>query len=349
MGYELNIGGKELVIPEYERNYETSLVLFGKNSLFYGEDFHSNIIHLLEHFSSPFPPNNPVIGQLWYDNKNKELKTYNDGWNSFPVSYLNIEGYTKKDNSIVDYLKINEPKTKLSVSTKKYVTDYEYTPELLEGNNILCYKFVNDYFIGYGTIENSDYILFPYQTRDMNYSIISSSLNENANIVYNKSVNGFNITHNSNYIVSGFLTNIPSILPVKKYIGLVHISNDIPVPFVKEDLGDILSPEAKITGKISELSPNTVKETTPGTGPGTLDSIYIGSGIKVTISNGNKTIVIPELTAIMNGQYWYTGYSSIRESNPDLTWISHEDFQTQLGVTGPMSNWVDFIMTIEKA
>ena len=59
-------------------NYSTSLTLVGKNASGYAYDFATNFLHLLENHSNSTPPNNPVEGQLWYDNANHKLKI-NDG------------------------------------------------------------------------------------------------------------------------------------------------------------------------------------------------------------------------------------------------------------------------------
>ncbi len=59
-------------------NYSTSLTLIGKNASGYAADLATNFLHILENFASGDPPNNPIEGQLWYDNVNNRLKI-NDG------------------------------------------------------------------------------------------------------------------------------------------------------------------------------------------------------------------------------------------------------------------------------
>jgi len=58
-------------------NSYTSLTLFGKNFAGYGQFLNENFVRLLEHFCSSVPPFNPVVGQLWYDSLNHNMKVFN--------------------------------------------------------------------------------------------------------------------------------------------------------------------------------------------------------------------------------------------------------------------------------
>lgn len=49
---------------------DTSLQFVGKGYPNYGKVLDDNFLHLLENFSSPLPPRNPIEGQLWYDTSN---------------------------------------------------------------------------------------------------------------------------------------------------------------------------------------------------------------------------------------------------------------------------------------
>lgn len=45
----------------------TSLNLPGKGRVDYGEHYNENLVRMLEHFSSPTAPANPIRGQIWYN------------------------------------------------------------------------------------------------------------------------------------------------------------------------------------------------------------------------------------------------------------------------------------------
>jgi hypothetical protein len=54
-----------------------SLTFVGKNYAGYGETLNQNMVKLLENFANVSSPKIPLVGQLWYDTANKQLKIYN--------------------------------------------------------------------------------------------------------------------------------------------------------------------------------------------------------------------------------------------------------------------------------
>lgn len=80
-----NLDKPALTVEDNTINNSTSLQFPGRNITGYGTIIAENFLHLLEHFANTSAPENPVEGQLWYDNTNgvNQLKVY-DGttWSS---------------------------------------------------------------------------------------------------------------------------------------------------------------------------------------------------------------------------------------------------------------------------
>lgn len=60
-------------------NSATSLTLIGKNFPTYGYYLNQNLVSLTENFAAESSPDNPLLGQIWYDSKNKNLNFYREG------------------------------------------------------------------------------------------------------------------------------------------------------------------------------------------------------------------------------------------------------------------------------
>lgn len=67
----------------------SDITLIGRNYSGFGEILNENFVKLLEHFSSSAAPQNPIIGQIWFDAGEFKLKVYN-GVQFVPVSSATI-------------------------------------------------------------------------------------------------------------------------------------------------------------------------------------------------------------------------------------------------------------------
>jgi len=77
----------------------TSLNLIGRNFSGFGLLQNENFIKLLENFSNNTAPTNPLLGQLWWDSANKELKVY-QGSNNWKVISNSQTGTTPPVNPV---------------------------------------------------------------------------------------------------------------------------------------------------------------------------------------------------------------------------------------------------------
>lgn len=80
MAYNVNYSDETkapIVVETNTIDNSTSVKLIGKDySKGYGEIVAENFLHILENFASPNMPNNPTVGQLWYDTNQNLLKVY---------------------------------------------------------------------------------------------------------------------------------------------------------------------------------------------------------------------------------------------------------------------------------
>jgi hypothetical protein len=67
-------GGRTLVVEDGTVNNELDIRLVGKNFSGYGEIQNENLLHLLENFAGLTPPPKPVNGQIWFDAMSKKIK-----------------------------------------------------------------------------------------------------------------------------------------------------------------------------------------------------------------------------------------------------------------------------------
>jgi hypothetical protein len=80
MSYKINTTDGRLLVDLVDGRIDTDttdLALVGRNFTGYGEAFNENFIKLLENFANTSPPENPLVGQLWYDKSDGRLKVFN--------------------------------------------------------------------------------------------------------------------------------------------------------------------------------------------------------------------------------------------------------------------------------
>jgi|688.fasta_scaffold00012_106 hypothetical protein len=86
MTYQINLTNGSLLTEIVDSSIDqqaTDLTLIGKNVSGYGEYINENFIKILENFAAETEPNNPLIGQIWFDTAENRLKVY-DG-NGFKI------------------------------------------------------------------------------------------------------------------------------------------------------------------------------------------------------------------------------------------------------------------------
>jgi hypothetical protein len=79
--YITHTDGTSLVTVEdgTVNNNQTNITLIGKNFPTYGQYLNQNLVTMLENSKSASSPDPALLGQLWYDSANKQLKIYREG------------------------------------------------------------------------------------------------------------------------------------------------------------------------------------------------------------------------------------------------------------------------------
>lgn len=88
MTYNISLsnGSQTVTVVDGTINTEfSSLALIGKSYSGYGELMNQNFVSLLENFANNVSPENPLVGQLWYDTSVRLLKVYTSSgtWKEF--------------------------------------------------------------------------------------------------------------------------------------------------------------------------------------------------------------------------------------------------------------------------
>jgi hypothetical protein len=79
-------GKSTIVLPDdFTNTTSTSISLTGRDVAAYGQIQQTNFIQMLENFASASAPNNPTVGQLWYDSSTNSLMLYS--WNGVSTAW----------------------------------------------------------------------------------------------------------------------------------------------------------------------------------------------------------------------------------------------------------------------
>ncbi len=89
MPYNINLTNGTLLTTVEDGTVDstaTSLVLVGKDFEGYGEYLNENLVRITENFASTAPPVSPLLGQIWYDTTNSQIKIWNGvAWSINPT------------------------------------------------------------------------------------------------------------------------------------------------------------------------------------------------------------------------------------------------------------------------
>lgn len=85
-----------------------STALIGRGAESYIEDFNQNFVKILENLSNVEAPENPLVGQMWYDKKNKTLKLFNGVDWGYNVSRIGGQSIQEIKTWVLGYVDISD-------------------------------------------------------------------------------------------------------------------------------------------------------------------------------------------------------------------------------------------------
>lgn len=100
MTYLITLSNGSRTIPLSDNSIDTtstSLTLVGRNYAGYGQAVATDLVHLLENFSSSISPANPIVGQMWFNTTNSTLNictqiTPSIVWTTMTTSVAGLSG-----------------------------------------------------------------------------------------------------------------------------------------------------------------------------------------------------------------------------------------------------------------
>lgn len=193
--------GGPIFVDSTKVDVSTSLTLSGINYNQYDESYWTNLIHLLENFSSPYEPAHATIGQLWYNNFYQRVNVYTQaGWVNLSPSYDDTTNFARKSGDILNgNLIVGTPYSNTSIVSRSYV-ESKTIPLTQNKSKISYIKHNNSYMIAQTVITNTaETIQLPEEMIDIKYSVLctvntSTEVSDNVYCtVYNKTTNSFKL------------------------------------------------------------------------------------------------------------------------------------------------------------
>lgn len=96
--YLIDTGTEIVIVPPTVNLPQYPIELLGRDSVGWGEVFNQNFVELARNFAQDEPPENPFVGQTWYDLGDQQIRVFNGGgWKlinqaSFGTTYRHTQG-----------------------------------------------------------------------------------------------------------------------------------------------------------------------------------------------------------------------------------------------------------------
>ncbi len=190
---------EDIIIDAGQFNYDTTMVLFGRNTTRWGEHFNNNLLKLVSNYSSYYPPGyagQVSKGQFWFDMNTTQLKVC---ISSDPLIWKII--YNKVDGVISNYVTYDDLQPLLDdyiplVGSPRVIDHIYVTSNVTEPDQLVSKEFVDNFVCLCGILQidknrfvdrYGDFItgaiIVPKDNSDLRYAATLAFLENNLRMV----------------------------------------------------------------------------------------------------------------------------------------------------------------------
>lgn len=204
----------------------TPLQLIGYETTSYGNEYWTNILRIMEHFSSKVAPINPLEGQLWYRSTDSTVLVYegNNTWvdlsksdNIDTTKYVStytsntVTNFKLTDDEVGDTVYSGASKNSNHAATKQFADDYKAcgikNVTVSDSNTTYTYiLYPNNYIMINGVNTSSGYnVILPFTMKDNDYSVVCANSDKTTHYaITNKTTNSFT-SNGNNWLLVGYI------------------------------------------------------------------------------------------------------------------------------------------------
>lgn len=137
--YLLDVGDTKIVVPPAVTLSKYPVEFVGRDTSGWGEVFNQNFADLARNFAQDEAPENPFIGQMWFDTNDKQMRVFSEGgWDllnkaSFGTTYRHTQGAAASTWVINHFLGLPPP----YIGFVQFFVDRGEGPKMIIPSNIV--------------------------------------------------------------------------------------------------------------------------------------------------------------------------------------------------------------------
>lgn len=229
MNYTINFSdpskADSITVSSNTIDTSTPLQLIGYETTEYGNEYWTNILRIMEHFSSKTAPSNALIGQMWYRSSDSSVLIYQapNEWidlsNDNIIDTTNyISTYTSNtvtnlklaDDESGDTVYSGETKNSNHAATKQFADNYKSCgiKNVTFSDSDITYSYTlypNKFVVMNGVNTSSGYkVMLPFTMKDNDYAVVCTNTDKTMHYsITNKAPDTFTPNGN-NWLLVGY-------------------------------------------------------------------------------------------------------------------------------------------------